>query len=123
MPLASSPGEAELGSRLVPEVWGKGTALEGGEALLRHAFATLRLPRVWGTCAPGNRGARLCLGALGFGELGLAPYEGREALLHMLSACEATRWLARPRRERLRDAALCLGEADGAAARAKAIAD
>lgn len=111
MPVAASPGEAELGSRLASGVWGQGTALEGGELLLRHAFETLRLPRVWGACAPGNRGARLCLAALGFGELGLAPYEGHEALHHLLSAREATRWLARPRRERLRDAAHCLREA------------
>lgn len=111
MPVAASPGEAELGSRLVPDAWGTGLALEGGELLLLHAFDTLRLSRVWGACAPGNRGARLCLAALGFGELGLAPYEGREALHHLLGAREAARWLARPRRERLRDAARCLCEA------------
>jgi RimJ/RimL family protein N-acetyltransferase len=105
MPLATQPGEVELGSRLHPALWGHGLAMDGGEALLDHAFTHMNLRRVWGLCHPHNRGARLCLAALGFGTGALAPYEGGMALQHHL---EAARWRCVrgvARRERLRRAA------------------
>jgi RimJ/RimL family protein N-acetyltransferase len=80
MPMAEQPGEVEIGSRLLPQVWGRGLALEGGEMLLAHAFDDLALPRVWGTCHPDNRSAIVVLHALGFEPLGERPYDGKRAL-------------------------------------------
>ena len=80
MPMAEQPGEVEIGSRLLPQVWGRGLALEGGEMLLAHAFDDLALERVWGTCHPANRSAIVVLHALGFEPLGERPYDGRRAL-------------------------------------------
>jgi RimJ/RimL family protein N-acetyltransferase len=98
------PGDAELGSRLRPEHWGSGLSLAGGEVLLRHAFQTLGLNRVWGICHPDNRGARVCLQALGFTPRGQALYEGQTSDYHALDAptWSAVRTLSR--RERLRQA-------------------
>jgi RimJ/RimL family protein N-acetyltransferase len=79
MPMAEQPGEVEIGSRLLPQVWGGGLAIEGGEMLLAHAFDDLRLDRVWGTCHPDNRSAVVVLRALGFAPLGVMPYAGRPA--------------------------------------------
>ncbi|MFI7432763.1 GNAT family N-acetyltransferase [Micromonospora haikouensis] len=45
---AAQPGtQAELGYRLRRAAWGRGLATEGSRALLRHAFATVGLARVW----------------------------------------------------------------------------
>lgn len=110
MPLQASPGtevqpgDAELGSRLKPEHWGSGLSLSGGEVLLHHAFGTLGLKRVWGICHPDNRGARVCLEALGFAPQGRALYEGQASDYHAL---DATTWSAvrtLGRRDRLRQA-------------------
>lgn len=109
MPLAGHPGEVELGSRLLPAHWGSGLALDGGEALLRHAFERLQLARVWGVCDPANRGARLALAALGFGPGAMAPCPGGgPALHHQVDAARFRRAQARPRRERLQAAARTL---------------
>ena len=123
MPLAAQPGEVELGSRLHPALWGHGLAMDGGEALLDHAFTELNLRRVWGLCHPHNRGARLCLAALGFGTGALAPYEGGLALQHHL---DAARWPCvrrLPRRERLRRAAAASRESTPAIDADMALAD
>jgi RimJ/RimL family protein N-acetyltransferase len=96
------PGDAELGSRLRPEHWGSGLSLSGGEVLLRHAFETLALDTVWGICHPDNRGARVCLEALGFTPRSRARYEGQLSDYHAL---DATTWSAvrnLSRRDRLR---------------------
>lgn len=109
MPLPGHPGEVELGSRLLPAHWGRSLSLDGGEALLQHAFDTLRLPRVWGTCHPDNRGARLCLAALGFGPGALAPGEdGQTLLCHRLDVAAWRRVCDMPRRLRLQQAARSL---------------
>jgi RimJ/RimL family protein N-acetyltransferase len=79
MPMAERAGEVEIGSRLNPQAWGSGLALEGGELLLDHAFDSLGLARVWGICHPGNRSAQAVLATMGFAELGLAPYDGVQA--------------------------------------------
>ena len=108
MPLSTLPGEIELGSRLCPDAWGTGLAMDGGESLMAYAFDTLQVTRVWGACDPANRGARLCLGALGFSAMGTAPYEGGSALYHELSSRHWWPWARRPRRNRLRLAAKAL---------------
>lgn len=115
MPMVGHAGEVELGSRLLPAYWGSGVALDGGEALLDHAFARLGLARVWGVCDSANRGARLCLGALGFGPGALAPYGGgAQALHHQVDAARFARALAQPRRRRLQQAAVRLRDAAAA---------
>ena len=113
MPLDGHPGEVELGARLLPPFWGHGLALEGGEALLQHAFGRLGQARVWGLCHPDNRGARLCLAALGFGRGVMAPCEScaeGEALHHVVDAARWRRAMARSRQERLRQSARSLRE-------------
>ncbi len=108
MPVQASPGspvqagEAELGSRLRPEHWGSGLSLAGGEVLLRHAFETLGLPRVWGICHPDNRGARVCLQALGFTPRSTALYEGQPSEHHALDAATWSAVRTLSRRDRLR---------------------
>lgn len=79
MPMAERPGQVEIGSRLLPQVWGSGLAIEGGEMLLAHAFDDLGLASVWGTCHPDNRSAVVVLHALGFEPLGVMPYDGSRA--------------------------------------------
>ncbi len=47
-PAAAQPvTQAELGYRLRRAAWGRGLATEGSRALLRYAFATVGLARVW----------------------------------------------------------------------------
>lgn len=102
--LGVRPGDAELGSRLRPEHWGSGLSLAGGEVLLHHAFEQLRLDTVWGICHPGNRGARVCLEALGFTPRGRAVYEGQPSDHHALDAATWSRLRTLSRRDRLRQA-------------------
>lgn len=100
--LGARPGDAELGSRLAPDHWGSGLSLAGGEVLLRHAFDTLALRTVWGICHPANRGARVCLEALGFSWRGRAPYEGQLSDHHALDAATWHSVRTLSRRDRLR---------------------
>lgn len=104
MPMADCPGEVEIGSRLRPAFWGSGLALEGAELMLDQAFDGLGLAQVRGICHPDNRSARAVLAALGFETLGLAPYDGGQALHHRigLNAWRSLRNI--PRGERLRRA-------------------
>jgi RimJ/RimL family protein N-acetyltransferase len=44
----------ELGWRLAPASWGKGLATEGARAVIRYAFETLQLTRVFATTVPAN---------------------------------------------------------------------
>lgn len=102
MLMSAMPGEVELGSRLLPEAWGGGTAMDGCECLLEHAFGTLGCPRVWGACHPDNRSARMCLLALGMRAVEMAPYEGAQALYHCVLKDEwlGVREMPRQRRQR-----------------------
>jgi RimJ/RimL family protein N-acetyltransferase len=104
MPMWTHPGEVEIGSRLLPAVWGSGLALEGGERMLDHAFDDLGLARVWGVCHPDNRSARAVLAALGFEPTGVMPYDGVPACHHRITL-NAWRGLRNtPRGTRLRRA-------------------
>lgn len=96
------PGDAELGSRLLPVHWGNGLSLLGGEVLLRHAFAQQRVRAVWGICHPDNRAARACLDALGFVPRGRARYEGQASDHHVLEAADWPALQPLSHRERLR---------------------
>ena len=97
-----APGDAELGSRLLPEHWGSGLSPSGGEVLLDHAFLTLGLRRVWGICHPHNRPAQGCLQMLGFTPQGRALYEGQPSDHHALDAATWLRLRTLGRRQRLR---------------------
>jgi hypothetical protein len=56
MRMPDDPPQVEIGCRLLPAAWGAGLAVEGGHALLRHAFERLRLSEVWGICRPQHHG-------------------------------------------------------------------
>lgn len=100
--LGVQPGDVELGSRLLPEHWGSGLSLLGGETLLRHAFERQRVRAVWGVCHPDNHPARACLQALGFSPRGTARYEGQPSDHHALAAADWAALQPLSHRERLR---------------------
>lgn len=52
---------AELGYRLLPEVWGLGYATEGARALIRHGFASLDLTSIVATTMTLNMASRRVL--------------------------------------------------------------
>jgi RimJ/RimL family protein N-acetyltransferase len=79
MPVPSDLDEIELGSRLIPSVWGSGLSVEGGEMLLKHAFDELQRDQVWAFCDPQNRSAQYCVYYLGFEYTGMQDYNGRRA--------------------------------------------
>ncbi|MEW6704691.1 MAG: GNAT family N-acetyltransferase [Pseudomonadota bacterium] len=107
-PHGAGPGAVELGARLLPEAWGTGLALEGGEALLRHAFGTLALPRVWAVCHPQHQAVRYCVLSLGFADRGVQPY-GEVPARHFVIEREAwQRHHTLPRRARVRAALAAL---------------
>ncbi len=81
-------GDVEIGVRLLPAHWGRGYPLEAGHALCAHAFDTLQLPRLIGLVHPDNRGARLALRRLGFGEDGECLHFGKPALRHVLDSSD-----------------------------------
>lgn len=91
------PDEVEIGTRLLPRAWGRGYALEGGEALCRHAFETLGLGALVGMCHPANRSVPPLLARLGFRPDGHAQQFGRPALRMRL---ERTEWRGVRRRQR-----------------------
>ena len=100
--LADRPDELEIGARLMPEAWGGTLALDGGEWLLRRAFAELGRARAFGHCDPANRSAVHCLRVLGFEDVGTAAYNGQQAARFALARGDWLAWHAQPRRERLR---------------------
>ncbi|TDB75229.1 GNAT family N-acetyltransferase [Micromonospora sp. KC723] len=57
--------EAELGYRLRREAWGRGLATEGSRALLRHAFETVGVGRVWAETMAVNAGSRAVMERVG----------------------------------------------------------
>ncbi|WP_456412307.1 GNAT family N-acetyltransferase [Thiolapillus sp.] len=104
MPMSNQPREVELGSRLKPEVWGSGIAMEGGEMLLNHAFETLERERVYAVSHVDHRSARFVVAALGFSELGIRDYCGMPALHYCLEKEHWFSWRSLSRRERMRHA-------------------
>lgn len=65
-PEAAEPaGQAELGYRLGRRFWRQGLATEGAAELLRHAFETLLVPRVFAETMTVNTGSRAVLRAVG----------------------------------------------------------
>lgn len=108
MPMPDTPAEVELGCRLQSSSWGQGLAFEGGEWLLQHAMSTLELPRVWGVCHPSHRSVQHCLLTLGFRSDGIRDYTGQPAAYFVLERDAWLQALSRPRRQRMRDAAMAM---------------
>jgi RimJ/RimL family protein N-acetyltransferase len=118
MRMPDDPSRVEIGCRLRPEAWGTGLALEGGEALLRHAFGRLRLSAVWGICHPRHHAVRAVLRALGFVDRGVQLYDAQPAAHFSIDRAQSEVALATPLRERVRNAV----RAERAAAPAEAFA-
>ncbi|MEU5937673.1 GNAT family N-acetyltransferase [Micromonospora sp. NPDC047548] len=57
--------EAELGYRLRRSVWGRGLATEGSRPLLRHAFDTVGVRRVWAETMTVNTRSRQVMAKAG----------------------------------------------------------
>lgn len=94
------PASVEIGVRLLPSAWGRGYALEGGEALCAHAFDTLGLDVVYGLCAPDNRSVPPLLARLGFAPDGRTEQFGKPALRFAL---QRGHWCGVRRRRRAGD--------------------
>jgi RimJ/RimL family protein N-acetyltransferase len=104
MPMAEDPSRVEIGSRLLPAHWGGGLVLDGGEALLDHAFGLLQLPEVWGLCHPAHRSVHAVLHTLGFEARSERVHSGVLAAEFCLAASRWAEVRTQPRRERQRRA-------------------
>jgi RimJ/RimL family protein N-acetyltransferase len=100
----SDASEAEIGCRLLPQYWGTGLALEGGQLLLAHAFESLALSRVLGLCHPNNRSVKLTLLTLGFQARAERDYGGRRASQFVMDAAQWRATCGHARRLRTRQA-------------------
>lgn len=109
MPMPERQDQIELGSRLLPKVWGAGLALEGGELLLDYAFDTLGLKRVWAVCHMGHRSARYCINALGFEYCGVMRYGTNPAHHYVISERRWRQWQCLSRKKRMRRAVAACG--------------
>ncbi|WP_323118061.1 GNAT family N-acetyltransferase [Burkholderia alba] len=54
---AGGAGEVEIGWRLIRSAWGRGIASEAASRIARHAFDTVRLPRIIADIAAENEGS------------------------------------------------------------------
>jgi RimJ/RimL family protein N-acetyltransferase len=79
MPVPHDLEEIEIGSRLIPAVWGGGYAVEGGDLLLSHAFEKLGRESVWAFTQSDHRAAQFVLFRLGFEAAGEVLYDGKPA--------------------------------------------
>lgn len=70
------PEELEIGGRLMPQAWGSGLVLDGGERLLEQAFDRLGHSHVWGICHPAHRSVHHVMLTLGAVHDGLRPCDG-----------------------------------------------
>jgi ribosomal-protein-alanine N-acetyltransferase len=77
-------GDAELSYTLARRCWGRGLATEAVRAVLRHALAVLRLPRVLGVAQVGNVASQRVLRKAGMTLRGPCQDDGREALLYAI---------------------------------------
>lgn len=104
MPVPHDQDEIELGSRLVPAVWGAGLAIEGGERLLAHAFDNLNREQVWAFSLPGHRAVHFCVHTLGFEDCGIGSYADQHAQVYKIKRSHWQDWRQRPRKQRMRHA-------------------
>ena len=102
MPVPHDEKEIELGSRLVPAVWGNGLAIEGGELLLAHAFDHLYREQVWAFSLPGHRAVHFCVHTLGFEDCGIGSYADQPAQVYKIKRSHWQNWRQLPRKQRMR---------------------
>lgn len=70
--------DVEIGWRLVRSAWGRGIASEAAAALVRHAFETVRLPRVVADIASENHASLRVARKLGMQRVGPAMSDGMQ---------------------------------------------
>jgi RimJ/RimL family protein N-acetyltransferase len=68
--------DVEIGWRLVRDAWGRGIASEAARAVVRHAFDTVRLPRLVADIASANTASRRVAEKLGMRRVGRAQSAG-----------------------------------------------
>ena len=73
--------EVEVGYRLVPEVWGRGFATEGAQALVAYGFDDLGLYKIIGVTHPDNRASQRVLLKAGLVPRGFSRYYDRRVRL------------------------------------------
>jgi [ribosomal protein S5]-alanine N-acetyltransferase len=83
-PLAGRGPDVELGYTLARWAWGRGYATELGRALVQHAFAELRVPRVVAQVEPDNHASRHVLEKLGMTARETRMAFGRPHLLYVV---------------------------------------
>lgn len=98
------PDELEIGSRLVPQAWGSGLVLDGGEQLLHQAFERLGQSHVWGICHPDHRSVHHVLLTLGARHDGIRPCDGVPSRWFRIDADSWRQARRVPRRTRQREA-------------------
>lgn len=104
MRMPDDPSRVEIGCRLLPATWGRALPIEGGDAVLSHAFHRLCLPEVWGVCHPQHRSVHAVLQALGFERRGDERYDAQLAACFVVQPAAWRVARARSLRERLRSA-------------------
>ncbi|MCA7997548.1 GNAT family N-acetyltransferase [Burkholderia metallica] len=80
---ADGARDVEIGWRLVRETWGRGIASEAAQAVVRHAFDTVRLPRVIADIAEANSGSLNVARKLGMRRVSVV-HEGIPYIRHRL---------------------------------------
>lgn len=77
IPDHGSGPDVEIGWRLVRSAWRRGIASEAARALARHAFETVRLPRVIADISADNGASTRVAQKLGMHRVGYAESDGR----------------------------------------------
>lgn len=101
---ADLPDELEIGGRLLPQAWGSGLVLDGGERLLDQAFDRLGRSHVWGICHPDHRSVHHVLLTLGAVHDGLRPCDGAASRWFRIDADTWRQIRVLPRKVRQREA-------------------
>ena len=77
-------GEVEVGFRIKRKFWGQGFSSEAGNALLKHGFETVGLPRIIAIVRPDNLGSQAVIKKIGLKEEGKGVYHDIECLYFAL---------------------------------------
>jgi [ribosomal protein S5]-alanine N-acetyltransferase len=94
--------DIQVGFTLIREAWGRGFATEMGEALLRHGFRDLRLPRIAGIASLENHASQHVLRKIGLLR------NGERAFAHQAYAAEgALAWFERDAAEWIAERGAC----------------
>lgn len=80
--------EIEIGWRLRQAAWRQGIATEAATPLLRHAFATLKLPEVIAEINPDNTGSQRVAQKLGLRRTGVVSHEGKPTSRYSMTLAE-----------------------------------